>query len=463
MKNKNTKMAILAGIGFVASFFASTGVYAADPQITINNGSENLYVASGTKASVDGTASYDSITNTITLNNFHGDDIKVSNLESIIISLQGENTISMNTLDSNQIPQGINAGTAELTITGKGILKINRESLDGFKNSGTVVRANNIIIDYATLDLTAPTKACLIADSSWTANSARGDITINSGTLRLNCDTAMRGNNITINGGSTEVFGSFSSMVTMTKNLTVNSGKLTINADSINLGSAMTFNNMKINGGEINIHGGQFGIQLTDLYGTFGSDGHFIISGGKLTIDNVDTGIYVGDAEGASDDSFIEFSGGTTIIDSRYGVAEIIYNDENDKNIIIGNNMNLHPEDLSVKMEFTDYSGVWQEYVYYLALNGSAAKNAIITDEDDVDPDDEDVIPDDTPVPDTADDTTNDSKEEKKKTPKASDTGGNTKDNSFVLSMFAVIPLTIAIISLMVHFTKNRSHRVDFN
>ena len=93
MKSRNTKRAILTSVGLVVSFFVSTGVYATDPQITINDGSENLYVASGAKASTDGTASYDSAANTITLNNFHGDDIKVSNLESIIISLQGENTL----------------------------------------------------------------------------------------------------------------------------------------------------------------------------------------------------------------------------------------------------------------------------------------------------------------------------------------------------------------------------------
>ena len=384
----------------LAPLFFSVSTYAADPTITINNGAEELYVATGTKASADGKASYNATNNVLTLNNFDGDDIKISNLENITINLQGDNTISMATENSTGIPQGITAYNVDLTITGTGSLKVNPTNLSSFKTSASVIYANSITIDSATLDFKAPTRTCIASNNSWTTSGANGNVTINSGTLKLACDSAILSENITINGGNITIDNEFSSLIATSKNLTVNDGNLTINAPDLNLGSAMTFSgNVEIKGGKTTISGGQYGIDFTNLSGTLGQVGHFVITDGVLNINNVGNGIHLDDA---NEDSYIEFSGGTTTIEAKYKTAEIIYNAENDKNIKIADGMKLYPENLTVEMEYTNYSNVWEEYAYYLASDGKAVTFSILSDKEITPPaDDEDLPVPDTGVPDT--------------------------------------------------------------
>lgn len=437
---------VVAGVGLVVPMFAGFGAYAAGPEISINNGAENLYVSSGSQSSADGAANYDASTNTLTLNNFNGSNIVISGLNDINVSLVGENTLDMNTT-SNTIPEGITATDSALTVTGTGSLTVNQPNLPGFAASASIIKAGSITIDSATLNLTANSKSCLSSTTSSNVSLADGGITINSGTLTLACNTAMQSEDITINGGSLTVDGKLSSVVTISKNLTVNDGKLTINAESLGLGSAMTFyGSVKINGGETNIHGGQYGIEFTNLSGTLGSIGYFSISGGTLNIDNTDEGIHIDDANA---NSYMEFAGGTTTIDAKYSAAKIIYSDENDKNISIADKMFLSPSNLSVEMEHKDYSGVYEEYIYYLASNGQPATNITITDQTIApESDSEEEIA----VPDTAGNIK-----------KAPNTGMSTGDQPHIIAIISIAPIILASIFGLIHFIRSRkSIKLDY-
>ena len=466
-KMKKMRAALFAGFGLAVPLMVSNGVYATDPQITINNGAENLYVASGSQSSADGTASYDANANTLTLNNFNGSNITISGLDDINIHLAGENTLDMNTTDST-IPQGITADDMALNITGSGSLTVNQPDLPGFASSASIIKANSITIDSATLNLAANTKTCL----SSTANkllslSADGGITIKSGETTLACNVAMQSEDIIVNGGTLTVNGELSSSWTISKNLTINGGKLTINAESLGLGSAMTFyGSVRINGGETNIHGGQYGINFTNLSGTLGSIGYFSISGGVLNIDNVQGGIYVANANA---DSYMEFAGGTTTIDAEHSAAEIIYGAENDKNILIADKMFLSPKNLSVEMTYKDYSGVWEEYNYHLVSNGTVAKSIVITDQDpevlDADNEGEIAVSDtnidneeEIAVPNTSAD---EQKETKVKTP---DTGLGTGSQNYLAAAIITLPmlLGIAIGSVRYFIRSRKSIKLDY-
>lgn len=441
------KAAIVAGVGLSAPMFASFGAYADGPSISINNGAYDLYVASGSQSSADGTASYDSNSNTLTLDGFSGDDIVVSGLTSLKINLVGDNTLNMNTANVT-VPRGINASNIELLFSGTGSLTIDQSTIPGFSSSAAAVYAGGITVESATLNIKAPIKTCLSSLNNWTTQGATGSITINSGNLNLACDTAMQSESITINGGNTAVNGVLSSSITKSKNLTINGGQLTINAESLGLGSAMTlYGSVEIKGGETNIHGGQYGIDFTNLSGTLGDIGHFAISGGILNIDQVDGGIHIDDANA---NSYMEFAGGTTTIDAKYRVAEIIYDSENSKNILIGSNMSLSPSDLSVTMEHKDYSGVYEEYIYYLASKGEAATNVIIADQDIVPvPDDDEIV-----VPDTA------GNEPAKKAP---NTGIFTEDQTHMVAIISITPIAIASICGLIHFIRSRkSIKLDY-
>ena len=137
----------------------------------------------------------------------------------------------------------------------------------------------------------------------------------------------------------------------------------------------------------------------------------------------------------------MEFAGGTTTIDAKYSAAKIIYSAENSKNISIGSNMNLSPSDLSVEMEHKDYSGVYEEYIYYLASKGKAATSAIIADGD-VAPDNEDVI-----VPETS------GQDSAKKAP---NTGIFTGDQAQIIAIVSITPVVIASIFGIIHFVRSR-------
>ena len=437
---KKIKSLIISGLSLAAPILLSTSTYAVDPTITINDGVENLYVSSGTQASTDGTASYDASTNTLTLDGFHGDDIQVKNLENLTIQLKNDNTISMANENSWNIPQGITAYNTNLTITGTGSLKVNQTTLSGFDASASIIYANSITINSATLDFKAPAGACLASQNSWGLGSAQGTVTINGGTLKFACESAILSENIIINGGDTSVVDNFSSLITTSKNLTINNGNLTVNASGINLGSAMTFSgNIEINGGKTIIDGGQYGIELVNLYGS--QAGNFVINGGTLDIINADNGIYLNDTD---ENSYIEFSGGTTTISAKYKTAVIFYDAENDKNITIANGMNLYPENLTVKMEHTDYNG----YGYYLAANNKAVKLSILSDEEITPPTDDEQLP----VPDTGSGT------------KAPDTGfftGEMDGTKAIIYAGAAI-LGTGILYLITYIVKRSTHRNRF-
>ena len=442
---KKQKIIALIGAGILAPLFLGASTYAADPEITINNGAENLYVATGTKTSTDGKASYDAATNTLTLDNFNGDDIKISNLESATIALRGNNTISMATENTTGVPQGITAYDVDLTITGTGSLKVSQTTMSSLTSSASIIYANSITIDSATIDFEAPVRTCLSSNNSWVASNAHGNITINSGKIRLACNTAVLSENITINGGDIYVEKELSSEVVTSKNLTINDGTLTINAPTHRLGSAATFyGNIEINGGTTVINGGQYGIDFTDLSGTLSQVGHFKITGGVLDIKNVDYGIHLGDA---NENSYIEFSGGTTILDAKYSSAEIIFNTESDRNIIIADDMNLYPKNLDIKMDYTNYSNIWEEYVYSLASNDKIANYSIISDEEINAPEEEPL-----PVPDTGTDT------------KAPDTGfftGEIDGTKAIIYVGAAI-LGAGVLYLITYSTKRGLHRNRF-
>ncbi|MBQ1373493.1 hypothetical protein IIY66_01660 [Candidatus Saccharibacteria bacterium] len=458
MKTKTKiKAAIIAGIGLSAPFLANPGVYAASPSISINDGTYDLYVASGSQSSTDGTASYDSSSNMLTLNGFNGDDIVISGLTSLKINLIGDNTLSMNTTDDLNVPRGISASNVELLFGGTGSLTIDQSSVPGFSSSAAAVYAGSITVESATLNIKAPIKTCLSSLNNWITSGAVGSITINSGNLDLACNTAMQSENIVVNGGNTIIDGALSSVATMSKNLTVNDGQLVVNAESINLGSAMTFyGDVEFKGGETNIHGGQYGIDFTNLSGTLGDIGHFAISGGILNIDQVGGGIHIDDANA---NSYMEFAGGTTTIDAKYRVAEIIYGAENSKNILIGSNMNLFPSNSSVAMEHKDYSGVYEEYIYYLAAEGKAVTKAIITNQN-ISP-----APDDNKdeiiVPDTATDTTSD-KQSSTPTKKAPNTGVSTEETNQMISIFSIVPaVVVSVLGLITFLRARKSIKFD--
>ncbi|MBR3254369.1 hypothetical protein IKF88_01390 [Candidatus Saccharibacteria bacterium] len=384
---KRNKLSLAIGASLLLPSVFINNIYAASPSIIIDGDQEDLYVSEGTKSNTGNTATYDASSNTITLNNFVGSSIKITSLEEITINLVGDNVLDMATLDGNSIPQGITASNVNLTITGEGKLSVNQENLSGFATSATVIRANSITISQATLDLTAPTKTCLNSNNSWTSSAANGNISINSGTVKLSCNVAMQAENININGGDVEINGALSNVYSLSKNLTVSGGRLVVNGENINLGSAMTFSGTVIfNGGSTEVHGGQCGVGFTNLSDTAGAVGSFQMKGGELQIDKADKGVCVDDA---SENSYIEFSGGTTVINAKNRAAEIVYRSgENEKNIILGNNLYFTPSDISVSMDYKDYSGVWEEYIYYLASNSNPAKSVIITDiepEDDSD------------------------------------------------------------------------------
>lgn len=449
MKIKNKMRMAVVTMGLCTPIFTSLGANAASPSISINDGTYDLYVASGSQSSTDGTASYDSSSNTLTLNGFNGDDIVISGLTSLKINLIGDNTLSMGTTNDLNIPRGISASNVELLFNGTGSLTIDQSSVPGFSASAAAVYAGGITVESATLNIKAPVKTCLSSLNNWTTSSTVGSITIDSGNLNLACDTAMQSENIVINGGSTVIDGVLSSGITISKNLIVNDGQLTVNAESIGLGAAMTFyGDVEFKGGKTNIHGGQFGIEFTDFSGILGDTGHFSISGGSLNIDHVRRGIHMDDA---SANSYMEFVGGTTTIDAEYCVAEIIYDTENDKNIVLGNDMNLLPEDLSIEMKHEDYSGVYEEYIYYLASKGKEATSAIITDQD-ITPssDDEEIV-----IPDTSGDTTTDNSSSKP-TKKAPNTGASTEESNQMVAIFSIVPAIVASVLGLIVFLRSR-------
>lgn len=380
MHKINMPAAISLSIACLVSL-STCGVYAeSTPEIYINNKSENLYVDTGTKTSTDGKAKYDSANNILTLSNFSGNDIQISNLETTSIKLEGTNTLTLNTTDRNLIPISLNAPNSNITITGSGTLNIQSDTVSGFSASAAAIRAKNINIETATLNISAPVATC-ISSSSWTVgNGGQGNVTINSGTLNLKCNSSIQAENVTINNGVITAEKNFSSLISASKNFVMRGGKLTLN-NGPSLGSGMQFTqNINISGGDLTIHGGQYGLTIDDISGTGGTAGSFKISGGTLTIDNADNGIVVNGKE----NSFMEFAGGTTKINAKYESAYIVYTNSahDSRNIVLGQTIFLAPTNLSVKKDVTDYSGVWTEYKYSLTTNNKAAKNVIISDEE---------------------------------------------------------------------------------
>lgn len=105
----------LSGITLAAFFaLAPANVFAANSTVTVN-GSEDLYVVSGTRASSDGSATYTAASKTLTLNNYTGSAIE-SDVDGLKISLTGTNTI--NTSADVAIKS-----TGSLSINGGGSLK----------------------------------------------------------------------------------------------------------------------------------------------------------------------------------------------------------------------------------------------------------------------------------------------------------------------------------------------------
>ena len=441
MKNSaRLGVSALVGAGFLFSFLMGTGAYAAGPQITINNGAEDLYTASGIKTSTDGTASYNSTTNTLTLDGFNGSDIYASGLEDITVFLGGENTLTMYDDDYFKT-RGINVNDAALTITGDGTLKVDRTDLK--MNGGSVIKAKSVTIDSAELDLSANVSTCINTVAS------SGSIIMNSGMVTLGtCGFAMHSENIIINGGTLTSNVALTETINIeskSKNFTLNDGEVTVSTEN-SISAAMMFSgNVEIKGGSLKTNGGSAGIEIFK-----GNSGHFSISGGLLEINNADTGISAGSTFETSDEgSYLEFSGGTTVVNAKKSVAAIMYGKKKtDNNIIIGEKMSLYPTDLTVMMKSNEYTDTWYDYTYYLSSDGEEVKNAVITDDDAVIPDD-DTDADDVPVPDTA-----------AKTP---NTGSGIEGHEYVVAFVSVIPIVVAsILGVRKYVRSNKKIKFDY-
>ena len=451
---KNKKQLAVGALFCSALFAPIVGigtVYADGAEITINGGTEDLYVETGSESSTDGTATYDAETGVLTLNNYNGGGIYATGLEELIIMLEGENVISMSELESGFAWYGIGAPDAIIDIEGTGSLKIDEsDRTTSWGASSSAILAGHIEIGHddasePIIDILAPTRTCLFSSGSWTSSRASGSITIFQGDLKLSCNAAMQAYYIGIVGGNTEINGILSSTSTLSTILRVYGGVLTVNGKD-GLGSNVTLNKaMFIEGGVVNINNGQYGIHFTDLSGTAPYDVNcFLITGGELNINNVEHGIRLEDGVNSSseddvvDGSFISFDGGTTRINAKYGAVEAFYDDDNnDKSILMTEDMILYPSGLSVELDVTEYTSTRKEYKYYLAANGSAATSVIITDDESaIEIEDDDEEESDIVVP---------------------NTGSFTSDHKgLIVGISAVVISLVSIIAYLSRYTLNR-------
>lgn len=436
MKNRSnyTKL-FLAGLGLATSFFVGAGAYAAnDPSITINDSTDNLYT---TGANTENTVVYDSNANVLKLKNFHGDRVVVSNIDSITIELEGENTLSMASYGvAGSDAKAIYAPNTDLTLAGDGKLTVVDQTPNDFKiNASDVVVVKNFTLDGATLDLAFNTGACIGSDNAW---GTKINITVNSGSMKLSkCLNGIETvDAFTVNGGTVE-FGDdiaypTSTYGSLTKNLKVTGGLLKVTGSSS--GAIHVSNSVEISGGkvEIDMKGFATPIQIEKDSANNGSSSkrYFLISGGDLIINSEQCGITVEDADA---ESFIKFAGGTTTINNpnkSCKSVKITYGAENNPNIIIDKKMNLSPSDLLVKMEHNDTFGT---YTYYLDSETDKMQNFVITEkipDDPADPSDDKKDEDDVVVPSTSG-------------KKAPNTGSNTNNQNYAIAAAIILPVLI--------------------
>lgn len=447
----------------VSSITLAGNSYAASPSITINNNAESLYVDSGTKSSADGTIAYDSAANTLTLNNFHGDDIYIQNLESLTILLNGKNTLTMATKEEAGY-RGIRA-RANLKITGTGSLSIERtDSLGSDGLYSEAINAASLNIESTTLNINVPeADTCLYANEGTSIIGAvtgeqNAPITINSSDVTLSCDSAAISQIMVINGGKVKVNGGFSGTDRM-KYLEINNGELTVNGDNIVIAGGI-----KINKGTVNVHGKkssiECGIELESIF-TGGTPNQFVITGGNLNIDGVACGIGL---SGGEADSYIKFSGGTTRITAKDDAIKSSGNKSEKGSIIIEENMYLLPEDRSI------LSAKYVSNYYYIESKG---EEVIITDDksliqqDNISTDEKESSKDGSESKSKAADTTEaKTATASKSTIKAPDTGVfSSEGNELIAITVSVVLVVLAsgAIALSVYAGNRISHRVKFN
>ncbi len=448
MKNK---FIVAAGASLLLPSIIMGSANAADPSITINNSTDNLYTQG---FNPDHTVTYDAANNVLKLSNFHGDRVVISNIDDITITLEGENTLSMASYgNAGSDAKAIYAPNTNLTINGDGKLTVADQTPNDFKiNASDVIVMKNFILNGATMDLSFNTGACIGSDSGW---GTKSNITINSGSLKLSkCLSGMSTiDTFAINGGLVDISdvgnptGTYGSL---TKNLKVTGGILKV----ANSTSAIhVSNSIDVSGGEIKVdttNSLSTPIQIDKDSANNGSDTkrYFSISGGKLEINAKQCGISVKDADS---ESYINFAGGTTIINNpntSCSSVNITYGQENNPNIILSENVKLSPSDALVKMKFTKYTETWKEYMYYLTSETSDMKKLVITDsgESEGNPsnpentnkdDSEDV-----PVPNTS--------------AKSPNTGENTNNQNYAIVASIILPVLLGITMGIRYFVRSR-------
>ena len=452
--NKNLIATACLAAMSVGSILSFNNTYAASSSITINNDAESLYVETGTKASADGTATYDSATKTLTLNNFHGDDIYVQELDQLTISLKGKNTLTMDTYVSlNAAYRALSASKTALKITGTGSLSIDK---DIGSKGGVPVSAAAIDIDSVTLNINVPNAyECLRANTTTSIigiveGVQTSPIKIESGNLTFSCKSAAESKSLIINGGNIIVNGNLSDVVDPIENIEINGG-----TTSVNNGYVLLTGNLRINGGTLNIHPAfGAGISLEQRALASHEVGSIKITGGNLNIDNVSDGIQL---DNATADSYIEFSGGTTKITAKENAVSISFKDnsEHSKHIIIKDNMYLLPKDTNI-MTSTLFKG-W----YFIK---SKDKEIIITDDKTLLPK-EDTTEEE--KPEVIVDTSKEEPEAKteKAEVKAPDTGVFSEDSSKAIIVTISVSLVAIIsgIAILSYVGKRVMGRVKFD
>lgn len=119
---KKTFLALCFGVvALAAAVGALIGgdTYAATNTYLKLDGGENIYIASGSKSNIAGTATYNASTKTLTLNQYKSDGIS-TDIDSLKINLIGESSIAGNAAAITS--------TGNVSISGTGSLTINKNT-----------------------------------------------------------------------------------------------------------------------------------------------------------------------------------------------------------------------------------------------------------------------------------------------------------------------------------------------
>ena len=291
-------------IAVLAIFIFPKVAYADDVEFTIGDGLGNDYNV--LEGEYPNGVTYDSNTNTLTLDNFSGEYITIANIDTTI-ELKGDNTLS-NSHDSL-----LNLIQGDFIIKGNGTLNI-----DANEDSAIYV-IGNLTINGGTINVSNASTGIAVYD---------GDFTLNGGIVNI------VGVEVGIVAGSPDG--------TSPGKILLNGGELNIEECEIGIFVGSLF---KLNGTSVLIDMAYFGVYTEDF------EGSFEFEKGKIIIQNIveSGGVLVISLEDEYAEEMIKFNGDNLYIDNPdydFRVVEIdqhlfiiigpedtYYNAEDDNNI----------------------------------------------------------------------------------------------------------------------------------